>query len=80
MRIYDEWEEEIRNLLRGENRVELEDILPHTEGNKCNVRSMFSALLVEEMWSRGSNHGLTIVLNSADTSLEQTLWYKLRDV
>ena len=49
MRIYDEWEEEIRNLLRGENRVELEDILPHMEGNKCDVRSMFSALLVEEM-------------------------------
>ena len=49
MRIYDEWEEEIRNLLRGENRVELEDILPHMVGNKCDVRSMFSALLVEEM-------------------------------
>lgn len=32
MKIYDKWEEEIRNLLRGKNRVELDDIPPHIEG------------------------------------------------
>lgn len=37
MRLYDEWEGEIRNLLQGENRVELEDIPPRMEENSMQM-------------------------------------------